>query len=78
MSSSPVALHKAPGAGHIDGVPRVPEPVVLEADTGLVSRRFAVAFDDDAVQTSITEIDTIFMDKFFLGNRKKDRTCRVA
>ena len=47
----PVALHEPPSSGHVDGVPRVPETVVLEPDPRLVSGGFAVALDHDAVKT---------------------------
>ena len=53
MPGTPVALHEPPRAGHVDGVPRVAEAVVLEADPGLVPRRLAVPLHHDAVQTGV-------------------------
>lgn len=38
---------------YIDGVPRVPEPIVLELDAGLVAGRLAVALDDHAVEAGV-------------------------
>ncbi len=55
MSGAPVALDEAPGAGGVDGVPGVPEAVVFESDSRLVSGRLAVALDHDAVEAGITE-----------------------
>ena len=49
VSGTPVALHEPPRAGHVDGVPRVAEAVVLEADARLVPRRLAVPFHHNAV-----------------------------
>ena len=49
----PVALHEAPCAGHVHRVPRVPEPVVLELDPGLVTSGLAVALDDHTVQPGV-------------------------
>ena len=56
MPRAPIALHEPPGSGDVDGVPRVPEPVVLEPDAGLISGRFAVTFDHHAMETGETEI----------------------
>ena len=53
MARTPIALDEAPGAGHVDGVPRVAEAVVLEANTRLVSGRLGVALDHYAVQTGV-------------------------
>ena len=55
MPGAPVALDKAPRASHVDSVPRVPEPVVFEADARLVTGRLAVAFDDHTMETGVTE-----------------------
>ena len=54
MAGAPVALNKPPRACHVHRVPRVPEPVILELDTGLVAGGFTVALDDDTVETGIT------------------------
>lgn len=54
MARPPVALHEAPRARHVHGVPRVPEAVVFEPHAGLVARRLAVAFDHDAVEAGVT------------------------
>ena len=59
MAGAPVALHKPPGAGHVDGVPRVAEPVILKLDAGLVAGRLTVALDHYAVETGIAEINTV-------------------
>jgi hypothetical protein len=54
MPGTPVALDKTPGPGHIYCIPRVPEPVVLKLNTGLITGRLTVTLDDHAVQSSIT------------------------
>lgn len=54
VSSAPIALDETPGARYVNGVPGVAETVVFETDTWLVTGGFGVAFDYDAVQTSIT------------------------
>jgi hypothetical protein len=56
MPGAPVALDEPPCSGDVDGVPRVPEAVVFEADAGLVAGGLAVALDDDAVETGKAEI----------------------
>ena len=53
MPGAPVALDEPPGAGHVDRVPGVAEPVVLELDPGLVAGGLAVALDDHAVQPGV-------------------------
>ena len=53
VARAPVALDEAPGAGHEDGVPAVPEVAALEAGAGLVAGRLAVALDHDAVEAGI-------------------------
>ena len=53
MPGAPVALDEPPGAGHVDRVPGVAEPVVLELDPGLVAGGLAVALDHDAVQPGV-------------------------
>lgn len=53
VARAPVALHEAPGARYVNCVPGVPEPVALEFHPGLVSGRFAVALDHNAVEASI-------------------------
>jgi len=54
MSGPPITLDEPPGPRHVHSVPRVPEPVILEFDPGLVSSRLAVSLDDHTVQTSVT------------------------
>ena len=56
MPGSPVTLDEPPGPRHVDSVPGVPEPVVLKLDTRLIACRLAVALDDNAVESSETEI----------------------
>lgn len=53
VARAPVALHEAPRARHVHGVPRVAEAVVLEAHARLVAGRLGVALDHDAVQSGV-------------------------
>ena len=55
VPGTPVTLDEAPSSGDINGVPGVTEPVILKFHPGLVTRRFAVAFDNHTVQSGITE-----------------------
>lgn len=55
MSCPPIALNESPCTGHVNGVPTVPESIVLEANTRLIAGRFAVTLYHHAMQSSITE-----------------------
>ena len=57
MSGSPVTLDEPPGPRHVDRVPRVPEPVIFELDSGLVTSGLAVTFDNHTVESSKTRIE---------------------
>jgi len=53
VASTPVALHESPSACHVHGIPRIPESWIFKSDAGLVTGRFRVTFDHDAMQPSI-------------------------
>lgn len=55
MSCPPIALNESPRASHVNGVPTVPESIVLEANPRLIAGRFAVTLYHHAMQSSITE-----------------------
>lgn len=55
MSCPPIALNESPCTGHVNGVPTIPESIVLEANPRLVAGRFAVTLYHHAMQPSITE-----------------------
>lgn len=63
MSSSPIALYESPCAGYVNGVPTIPEPIVLETYARLITGGLAVTLDNDAVQTCVTG-----------GKKKKEKT----
>lgn len=54
VARAPIALNETPSTGHVDGIPRVPEPVALEFYPRLVSGRLAVAFDNNAMEAGVT------------------------
>jgi hypothetical protein len=66
MAGAPVALDETPSSGHIDGVPRIAEAVVLEAYAWLVAGRFGIALDDNAMQTGVAALD------FTTGGKKRN------
>lgn len=43
MSCSPITLYEPPSAGHVYCVPRISESGILELDSRLVSRTFAIS-----------------------------------
>lgn len=68
MSRSPITLNESPRARHVNGVPTVPESVVLEANARLIAGRFAVTLDDHAVQAGVTVSEHVAI---WTGDSKK-------
>ena len=55
VTGSPVALDKAPSSSHVNRIPRIAEAVVFEAHAGLVTRRFRITLDDDAMESGVAD-----------------------
>lgn len=66
MARAPVALDEPPGVGHVDRVPRVPEPVAFELDARLVAGRLAVALDNDTMKAGVAGAARFSMSKFIM------------